>query len=190
MTTADAVRWTDVSVAEIRGTDDENTGRRKYVMTLQELGSERRVPMWIGPAEATALALALALESAETPRPLTYQLAASLVAAAGARVTEVRITLQAPVFHAAVLVQSPAGLQEVDSRPSDAVNLALAAGAPIRLDRDLFGLDHHLEEVSSYPVVTADLAAEAQQRMAWQKAVQGCSGLASWSANTTRPVQG
>jgi bifunctional DNase/RNase len=164
MTTADAVHWADVSVAEIRGTEDENTGRRKYVMTLQERGSERRVPMWIGPAEATALALAL--ESAETPRPLTYKLAASLVAAAGARVTEVRITLQAPVFHAAVLVQSPAGLQEVDSRPSDAVNLALAAGAPIRLDRDLFSLDHHLEEVSSYPVVTADLAAEAQQRMA------------------------
>jgi bifunctional DNase/RNase len=181
MTTADAVRWTDVSVAEIRGTDDENTGRRKYVMTLQELGSERRVPMWIGPAEATALALALALalESAETPRPLTYQLAASLVAAAGARVTEVRITLQAPVFHAAVLVQSPAGLLEVDSRPSDAVNLALAAGAPIRLDSDLFSLDHHLEEVSSYPVVTADLAAEAQQRMAWQQGREP-GGSAGW----------
>lgn len=108
MTTADAVHWADVSVAEIRGTD-ENTGRRKYVMTLQERGGERRVPMWIGPAEATALALAL--ESVEPSRPLTYQLAASLVAAAGARVTEVRITLQAPVFHAAVLVQSPAGLQ-------------------------------------------------------------------------------
>jgi bifunctional DNase/RNase len=158
MTTADAVHWADVSVAEIRGTEDEDTGRRKYVMTLQERGSGRRVPMWIGPAEATALALAL--ESAETPRPLTYKLAASLVAAAGARVTEVRIT---PVFHAAVLVQGPAGLREVDSRPSDAVNLALAAGAPVRLDSDLFSLDHHLEEVSSYRVVTADLAAEAQQ---------------------------
>ena len=164
MTTADAVHWADVSVAEIRGTEDESTGRRKYVMTLQERGSERRVPMWIGPAEATALALSL--ESVETPRPLTYRLAASLVTAAGARVTEVRITLQAPVFHAAVLVQGPAGLQEVDSRPSDAVNLALVAGAPIRLDDDLFSLDHHLEEVSAYPVVTTDLTAEAQQRLA------------------------
>lgn len=46
-----------------------------------------------------------------------------------------------------------------------AVNLALAAGAPIRLDSDLFSLGHHLEEVSSYPVVTADLAAGAQQRI-------------------------
>ena len=164
MTTADAVHWADVSVAEIRGTEDEDTGRRKYVMTLQERGSGRRVPMWIGPAEATALALVL--ESVESLRPLTYKLAAGLVAAAGARVTEVRITLQAPVFHAAVLVQGPAGLREVDSRPSDAVNLALAVGAPIRLDSDLFSLDHHLEEVSTYRVVTADLAAEAQQRMA------------------------
>jgi bifunctional DNase/RNase len=159
MTTADAVHWADVSVTEIRRADGEN-GRPRYLMTLQERGSERRVPMWIGPAEATALALAL--ESAETPRPLTYRLAASLVAAAGARVTEVRITLQAPVFFATVLVQSTAGIREVDSRPSDAVNLALAAGAPIRLNSDLFSLDHHLEEVSSYPVVTADLAAEAR----------------------------
>ena len=70
------------------------------------------------------------------------------------------------MFHAAVLVQGPSGLQEVDSRPSDAVNLALVAGAPIRLDDGLFSLDHHLEEVSTYPVVTADLAAEARQRMA------------------------
>jgi uncharacterized protein len=91
---------------------------------------------------------------------------ASLVEATGSRITEVRITrLLAPVFYATVLVQSPAGLQEVDSRPSDAVNLALAAGAPIRVDTGLFSLDHHLEELPSYPVATASLAAQAQKGM-------------------------
>jgi bifunctional DNase/RNase len=51
---------------------------------------ERWLPIWIGPAEVTALALAL--ESAESPRPFTYKLAASLLQAAGGRLTEVRIT--------------------------------------------------------------------------------------------------
>jgi RNA polymerase sigma factor (sigma-70 family) len=161
--TTDAAQWTDVTVAEIRRTDGDDIRQRKYIMTLQERGGERRVPMWIGPAEATALALAL--ESVETPRPFTYKLAASVVEAAGARIAEVRITLLAPVFYATVLVQSPAGLKEVDARPSDAVNLALVAGAPIRINSDLFGLDHHLEEVATYPVATADLAAEVQQRI-------------------------
>lgn len=163
MTTTDEVQWADVSVAEIRRTDGEDVRQRKYIMTLQERGSERKVPMWIGPAEATALALAL--ESVETPRPFTYKLAASLVEAAGGRIVEVRITLLAPVFYATMLVQSPAGLNEVDARPSDAVNLALATGARIRINSDLFDLEHHLDEVATFPMATADLAAEAQQRM-------------------------
>ena len=164
MTMTDAVQWADVSATEVRRTNGDDAGPRMHIMILQERGGDRQLPMWIGPAEATALALAL--ESAETPRPFTYKLAVSLVEAAGSHIAEVRITrLLAPVFYATVLVQSPAGLQEVDARPSDAVNLALATGAPIRIDSDLFGLDHHLEEVLSYPVATADLAAEAQQRM-------------------------
>jgi RNA polymerase sigma factor (sigma-70 family) len=167
VTTTDAVEWIDVSVAEIRRAQGDDVWQRKHVMILQERGGDRRLPIWIGPAEATALALTL--ESAETPRPFTYKLAASLVEAAGSRIADARITrLLAPVFYASVLVQSPAGLREVDSRPSDAVNLALATGAPIRIDSELFNVDvstERTEELSSYPVTTADIAAEAQQRM-------------------------
>lgn len=68
---------------------------RKYIMILAERGGDRRLPMWIGPAEATALAL----ESAEAPRPFTYKLAVGLVDAAGSAICEVRITsLIAQVF--------------------------------------------------------------------------------------------
>lgn len=167
VTTTDEVQWADVSVTEIRRAQGENIWQRKHIMILHERGGERRLPMWIGPAEATALALAL--ESAETPRPFTYKLAASLVEAAGARIAEVRITrLLAPVFYATVLVQGPTGRQEVDSRPSDAVNLALVTGAPVRIDSALFSVGmatEHAEELSSYPVATAEIAAEAQQRL-------------------------
>jgi uncharacterized protein len=167
VTTSDEVQWTDVSVAEIRRTQDEDIWQRKHVMILQERGGDRRLPIWIGPAEATALALTL--ESVETPRPFTYKLAASLVEAAGSRIAEVRITrLLPPVFYASVVMQSPAGLREVDSRPSDAVTLALTAGAPIRIDSELFGVKVTTEDtevLSSCPVATADIAAEAQQRI-------------------------
>ena len=72
------------------------------------------------------------------------------------------------LYYASTIVHGHAGPREVDSRPSDAVNLALAAGAPIRVDSELFGLaaaTDHLEESSSYPVSTADIAAEVRERM-------------------------
>ena len=162
-----AVEWIDASVTEVRRSEGEDLLARKYIMILAERGGDRRLPMWIGPAEATALALAL--ESAEAPRPFTYKLAASLVDAAGSAISEVRITsLIAQVFYAAVIVRGPGGPREVDSRPSDAVNLALVTGAPIRIDSELFSLTTPAEcasDLVSCPVATAEIAAEVQQRL-------------------------
>jgi bifunctional DNase/RNase len=136
-------------------------------MILSERGGDRSLPIWIGPAEAAALALVL--ESVETPRPFPYKLAAGLVEAAGSQITEVRITrLLESIFYACVVVQGPDGPREVDARPSDAVNLAVVSGAPIRLNSELFSVGiapDDSEEPSSFPVATADIAAETQQRM-------------------------
>lgn len=166
MPATEAVDWAEVAVTGIRRSDGDNILDRHHIMVLRERGGDRQLPIWIGPAEATALALTL--EAAEAPRPFTYQLAASLVQAAGAQVGEVRITrLTAGVFYAAVTVHGPGGTQEVDARPSDAVNLALVAGAPIRVDSQLLDLDfpaEAVEKASSFPVATAQIAAEAQQR--------------------------
>jgi uncharacterized protein len=163
--TEEAAEWTEVVVSEIRRTSDKDLLQRKHVMVLAERGGDRRLPIWIGPAEATALALVL--ESVETPRPFSYKLAAGLVEAAGSQITEVKITrLLNSVFYACVVVQGPGGPREVDARPSDAVNLAVASGAPIRLNSELFSaamVHDDGEEPSSYPVATADIAAEAQQ---------------------------
>ena len=167
VTATEATQWVEVVVEEIRRSSDEDLLQRKHVMVLAERGGERRLPIWIGPAEATVLALVL--ESVETPRPFPYKLAAGLVEAAGSRITEVKITrLLDSVFYAGVVVQGPEGPREVDARPSDAVNLAVATGAPIRLNSELFGaaLAHDDgERPSSYPVATAGIAAETQQRM-------------------------
>jgi len=167
VTATEAVEWAEVSVSEIRGNQDADPWQRKHVMILAERGGDRRLPFWIGPAEATVLALTL--ESVEMPRPFPYKLAAGLVQATGSRVTEVRITrLLESVFYASVVVRGPGGPREVDARPSDAVNLALACGVPIQLNSELFSAtaaDVDGEKASSYPVATADIAAEAQQRM-------------------------
>jgi RNA polymerase sigma factor (sigma-70 family) len=161
-----ATEWTEVLVSEIRRNTDEDVKGHKHVMVLTERGGDRRLPIWIGPAEASVLALAL--ESVETPRPFPYKLAAGLVDAAGSRIAEVKITqLLDGVYYASVAVQGPGGRREVDARPSDAVNLAMVSGAPIRLNSALFSADSadtYAEKASSYPVATADIAAEWQRR--------------------------
>lgn len=161
--------WVDVEVSEIRraSSDGDDHERGHHVMIISESNGHRRLPIWIGPAEAAALATTL--ESTETPRPLTYKLAAGLVAAAGAEIAEVRITkLQPPVFYASVLVSSAAGAREVDARPSDAVTLALTSGAPIKMDSALFEAGQQAgqaDKIAAWPVVTADLAAELLTRI-------------------------
>ena len=166
MTANGAPTWVDVEVSEIRRTQADDPAERKHIMILTESGGERRLPIWIGRAEATALALTL--ESEEMPRPFTYRLAASMVTAAGGGITEVRITkLDAPIFYAAVLVSGPDGPKEVDARPSDAVNLALVASAPIKIDASLFDIERpasHEGDVLDASS-TADIAAEERQRM-------------------------
>ena len=165
--TQEAAEWTEVVVSEIRRTSEEDLLQRKRAMVLVERGGGRMLPIWIGPAEATALALVL--ESVETPRPFPYKLAAGLVEAAGSQITEVKITrLLDSVFYACVVVQGPDGPREVDARPSDAVNLAVTSGAPIRLNSELFSaaaVHGDGEKPSAYPVATADIATEAQQRV-------------------------
>jgi RNA polymerase sigma factor (sigma-70 family) len=162
MNQADAPEWIDVSVAEVRRTDD--VPHPKHLMLLHERGGDRRLAIWIGPAEATAMVISL--ESVEHPRPMPYTLTAGLLAAVSSPLREVRITrLTPPIYYAAVVVEAQSGLQEVDARPSDAVNLALVAGVPIRADSRLFGdmQTEHYTDALSYPTGTAELAAEFRQ---------------------------
>jgi RNA polymerase sigma factor (sigma-70 family) len=158
--------WADVFVAEIRRNQTDDLTRQYHVMVLAEQNGDRRLPIWIGPAEA--IALALSLEAQETPRPLTYQMAARLLDASGGHITEVRITrLTDATYYAAIMIDGPAGRQEVDARPSDAVNLALVTGAAIRADSAL--LDEPgggcLPEWRDFAVATTEVARHATELM-------------------------
>jgi len=167
VTSDGSLHWVDADVSEIRRTRADDPAKRKHIMILRERAGDRWLPIWIGPTEAYALALTM--ESAETPRPFTYQLAADMVAAAGSSITEVRITkLVEPFFHATVVVGTPDGPREVDARPSDALNLALLSGAPIKIDASVFEVSRqqrHDEAMPADAATTADIAAEAKQIM-------------------------
>lgn len=100
------------------------------VVVLKEKNGERLLPIWIGPHEADMISLQLAGNSA--PRPMTYELAARLLEAAHATIERVAISkLHDQVFYATVWVRSGDSVQELDARPSDALNLALRTQASI-----------------------------------------------------------
>lgn len=114
---------------------EERTGAP--VLLLRERPGSRVLPIWIGPAEARAIAAALAGE--EPPRPQTHDLARSLVAVLGGSVERVIVTdLREGTFFAEIHLRQGGARRVVDARPSDAIALALRARAPIFVRSRLF----------------------------------------------------
>jgi bifunctional DNase/RNase len=90
------------------------------------------LPIWIGPNEAAAIAMAQ--QGVAAPRPLTHDLFIATLIQLGTPLHSVRITrLEEGVFYAELVV----GEQAVDARPSDAIALALRAGVPILLSEEV-----------------------------------------------------
>lgn len=82
--------------------------------------------------------MALHLAEVATPRPLTYDFMAKLLAAGALHIDKVAITaLHQEVFYATLWVRAGNRVQEIDARPSDAINLALRVRAPIFVDPEL-----------------------------------------------------
>jgi RNA polymerase sigma factor (sigma-70 family) len=134
----EAAGWLEMRVADVRRGDADDDMPERHVVLLEEKGGSRRLPIWVGSFEGTALAMAL--QGAELPRPGPYQFVANLLAAAGGTLREVRVTrLVEGVFYAEAVVDGDAGEDRVDARPSDALTLALVVGVPIRVDPTVIG---------------------------------------------------
>lgn len=104
---------------------------RGYMVLLEELGGERRkLPIMVGPHEAQSIAMAR--EKVETPRPMTHDLIVSVLEQLEVRVAKVVIkNLVDGTFYAEITVDRGRKAQAVDSRPSDAIAVALRTGSPI-----------------------------------------------------------
>ena len=100
------------------------------VVILKEKDTERYLPIWIGAAEADAIAVKL--QSVSIPRPLTHDLLQSVIDVLGASVSSIVISdLKNDTFYARIMLNVDGGVVEVDSRPSDALALAVRVEVPI-----------------------------------------------------------
>lgn len=106
------------------------------VVILKEKLSDRYLPIWIGPAEADAIAVKL--QGVNVPRPLTHDLLTSIIDTLGARINCVTVNeLTNDTFFAKITLDVEGGQVEVDSRPSDALALAVRVEAPIYVDESV-----------------------------------------------------
>ena len=102
----------------------------QYVVMLKEKEAERYLPIFIGPAEANAIAIKLRGET--LPRPLTHDLLRNIVEMLGASVNSIRISdLMNDTFYAKIVLNVEDGQMEIDARPSDALALAVRVEVPI-----------------------------------------------------------
>jgi bifunctional DNase/RNase len=100
---------------------------------LKDLHSERFLPIWIGPSEADAITIRL--QGVKAPRPLTHDLLRNVIVELGAQVSCVVVTeLRGDIFFARIKVQDDGRELEIDSRPSDAIALAVRLEVPIYVD--------------------------------------------------------
>jgi bifunctional DNase/RNase len=108
----------------------------QHVVILRELERDRYLPIWIGPWEASAIAMKLQGQAPE--RPLTHDLLATILDLLGATVREVIIAdLADDTFRARIILESGGRPIEVDSRPSDALALAVRTGVRIFAAEDV-----------------------------------------------------
>ena len=123
------------------------------VVILKEKEAERYLPIWIGPAEADAIAVKL--QGVTVPRPLTHDLLCSVIDSLGATIESIVVNdLKSDTFYAKIFLTVDGQQIEIDSRPSDALALAVRADVPIYADEavlDKAGI--LLDEETGKPVI-------------------------------------
>ena len=103
------------------------------VVILKEKDSDRYLPIWIGPAEADAIAVKL--QGVTVPRPLTHDLVLSVIENLGATVNSIVINdLKNDTFYAKIVLNVDGNQMDIDSRPSDALAIAVRVDVPIYSD--------------------------------------------------------
>jgi len=114
---------------------DPNSGTP--IIILKDVNSETMLPIWVGAYEANAIALEI--EKIAPPRPMTHDLLRNLIVELGLKVDRVVVTsLRDNTFYAVIEMTGEEGeAMRLDSRPSDAIALALRADCPIFVDLEV-----------------------------------------------------
>ena len=109
-----------------------------YILLLKEIDGKATLPIWIGKPEADSIALALG--KVETPRPLTHDLIKNITESLKVRITKITVTeILDNTYYALVCLTDGKKETLIDSRPSDAIAVALRVNAPIFVDERVIG---------------------------------------------------
>ena len=106
------------------------------IVVLQQIGVERYLPIWIGACEAEAISMEL--QGVDPPRPMTHDLLVNMLDRLGGRLDYILVhSLSNDTFYGSLFVEVDEALIEIDSRPSDAMTIAVRAGVPIYVDESV-----------------------------------------------------
>ena len=138
----------------IYGVSFDLVGKQPIVL-LKTADGNKFLPIWIGHPEAAAILMKL--QGASTPRPMTHDLVTDMLMQLDAHVVRICVTeLRDNTFYASITIQQDGSEIEVDSRPSDAIALAVRAEAPIFADDRVIeesAIEFEGEEVNEEEIV-------------------------------------
>jgi bifunctional DNase/RNase len=109
---------------------------QQRIVILREVGADRYLAIWIGPYEAEAITIAL--QEVEVQRPLTHDLLRNVFQSLNARVLRVEVTsLRSDVYYGNIVAEVNGYNLDIDTRPSDALALAVRANVPILVSQEV-----------------------------------------------------
>ena len=141
----------------------------QFVVILKEKTSERYLPIWIGPPEANAIAIKLRGDT--LPRPLTHDLLLSAIEALGASVAYVVVNdLKNDTFYAEIVLNANGEHISIDSRPSDAIALAVRSKAPVYVEEPVIERAGLVLDKETGRVVSADMEDIQEDKLSEEEA--------------------
>jgi len=150
---------------------DPNSGTP--IIILKDVNSETMLPIWVGAYEANAIALEI--EKIAPPRPMTHDLLRNLIVELGLKVDRVVVTsLRDNTFYAVIEMTAENGdSMRLDSRPSDAIALALRADCPIFVDTEVIKASRNTIATDEEDAAEDGLAEEEE----WPEVIGDASDL-------------
>jgi len=135
------------------------------VLILKDMQEKAVLPIWIGAMEA--MAISLALNDVVLPRPMTHDLLLNMIHKLDGHVVAVHVTeLSEGTYYADIEVEVEGGIRRIDSRPSDAIALALRAKAPILVSEPV------LEQVASESKDASVVAFSSEDTDKWTELLE------------------
>lgn len=138
---------------------------QQRIVILREVDAERYLAIWVGVYEAEHLTIAL--QSVEISRPLTYDLLKNMIRSLNARIVRVEVVaLREETFYGNIVLEVDGQEVHIDSRPSDALNLAIRTNVPILVAREVMesaGIVPEEDEVKEGDIVETEEHVEASE---------------------------